>query len=792
MPIGFDGKHGSFDNCVSHFTNKVNKRTGKNFTSEEASKVCGKMQSRQEKQNKFCAFGKLQLKDDDKDFYVSGYVATSHPDRAAEGEFVGDIIPKPTLQKIVDQINNRYKPEAGAVSERHDYIRQKNMDLPLAGVAVGPASLVQLEDGEWGAHVETILSKTNPRYEEVKTNVEQGVYPGFSIEYENDNFIPTIKEGKKYRQLMDIDLQGFGYANRRNIANPHAEYTSFGYKEIIGVKEKHMYEDDEEDEDKKSKKKKSKGEDKMENKAEEKEFQVSEEEFKAFTAFKEMKVKEAEMDARIKEFAPKIKEAVQVEMKERINQRRPIFSDQEDKVQFKEFDNFKASLARMKEVDEHLGTSIAGAYGIRDSKHAQIVKLQYKEAGRLADALMAKGVNVWKNFKESSWAGYKPMDLTPTEDQKSIGLMEESHTGRIQMKEFFYVDTSNRFANIQTKALDIASNAGAQVDTNLANTSWTYGSYFLSPVELNDIFSPVIVNQLNDRMTTWGILTKEDHSGRSQIQFRARTKRNTTAGGYSEGTNWVYGTDFSGQVGLDKFQQPFAYYGARLALTGPARQLALAPGGLGNRWAVEIEFSTLDLQRSLNLGVIGTGAGTAENASLGFEGLFLGTTGTLYGKSLATYGTLRSHTKNESAARVDINELRFMLERVQTGTGSGTSEVFSNSGVGDLVYICHHTQERFIKSLIQDMQRLIPTSARAGFEGRIEIDGVPVFTDYTMNTDDIFLINLRNTKLGINLPPTVMPLPVTADAEAALIKIYWNLYSDAPGNNFWASNFATT
>ena len=87
---------------------------------------------------------------------------------------------------------------------------------------------------------------------------------------------------------------------------------------------------------------------------------------------------------------------------------------------------------------------------------------------------------------------------------------------------------------------------------------------------------------------------------------------------------------------------------------------------------------------------------------------------------------------------------------------------------------------------------MIPTSARAGFEGQVEFDGVPFVPDKDINDDDVFLINVANTKIGMNLPPTLEPLPVTADAQAAHIKTYFNLYSEAPGNNYWAHTFATS
>ena len=223
------------ESCVSGISG-TNKRTGEPYTKSEKIAICKSQVMG--KENKFCGFGKIQIKEDEKDYHVSGYVATSHPDRAESEGFAGDIIPKNTLQKITEQINNRYKPQAGAVSESHDWLKQGDASLPIAGVTTGQASLQQLTDGEWGVFVDTVLSKTNPRYEEVKTNIEQGVYPGFSIEYMTKNFIPTQKEGKNYRMLTDIDTEGFGFANRRIIANPHAEITSFGYKEIMPLIEK--------------------------------------------------------------------------------------------------------------------------------------------------------------------------------------------------------------------------------------------------------------------------------------------------------------------------------------------------------------------------------------------------------------------------------------------------------------------------------------------------------------------------------------------------------------------------
>ena len=844
MPISFDGKKGEFSACVAHFT-------GKGKTPDQARKICGTLQAKQEKEHKFCTFGKLQLKELKEDFHVSGFVATSHPDRAIseDGQFAGDIIPKSTLQKVVTDINNQYKPQAGALSERHDHLKG-DPDAPIAGVTVGQATLEELPDGEWGVKVDTILSKTNPRFEDVKTNIEQGVYPGFSIEYTNTEFVPTEKEGKMYRMLTSLDTEGIGYANRRKIANPHAEYTDFGYKEIKNTKVNEMEDieikalNDIQEEKKKAeeaKKKKKKGDNTMkkeeaqkivdEMKGKErkeieakliesevpeamikellpvegedptppadpkpagegtKEHSVSAEEYDLLTKFKEAQAKDAE----IKRIQPLVDAGIKAELKERGWSEAPILTSEDGKPEFKEFNDYVTpEKVRMKEFDDAMAKRDIKANTPRlQGVYQSTIDQQYKEAGRLAGSFIEKGLDVYGTWIRKGIQPQPPADLVPF-PQRNLGDKSayKEVNNRLEAKEFY------RLQNVEMKAgggLGVTNASNANL--NLADSNWTYGSYFLSPVELNDIFQPVLVNQLNDQTTTFGSLTKEDWSGRSQIQFRARTGRNSTVGGYAEGVNLTYGTDFTGNVGRDKFQQPFSYYRVLLAVTGQAQRLAQSPGGIGDVWADEIKWSGVDLLAGtggLNLALIGTGAGTSESTSLGFEGLILGTTGTLYGKALSGNATLRSHKENMNSVRIKLDQLRKMIRDVSTGTGTGASQIHSNSRLGDLAFYCHHLQRDFVKGLIQDMQRLVPTSARVGFEGEVEFDGVPIRADRQMDTDDIFLINHAHTKIAMNLPPTLEPLPVTADAQAAHIKTYWNLYSDAPGNNYWAHTFATS
>lgn len=758
MPEKLDSIHKSI---VKSLSGKTNPKTKKPYTEQEMWAIAQAQYKKSEgKENKFCPFGILETKEDEQNFHAAGFVATNHPDRACADGFEGDIIPINTLHKIAEQINNRYNPEAGAVSESHDWIKSKTPEMPLAGVVFGPAEVKPTPDGRMGVFVDTIISKTNPRYEQVKTNIEQGVYPGFSIEYDTNDFSSVLLDGKPYRQLDDITMRGFGFANRRLIANPHAEIVEYGFKEIVEQKEEHKPVPEKPED----KSKELQGENKME--------EVKKEGVKEIPSMKEVSNEEYDLlqkfkaDEIAKKEAIRINGLVEAQIKEMVGKSIPSLNvnPQLKVTQFKEIQDHPYHLAnaRMKELDVPMQSNEH-----RKFLHRQIVNLQYKEAAKMANGLIANGAPLFNNWLAQSFSGELYL--------KNKNVQEVAN--RLEIKE-------TALHNIEMK-----SGEGLQMDTNLAHASWTYGSYYQSPVELNDIYGQALVNQLNDQTVTWGKLTKEDWSGRSQIQIRARTGRNSTAGGYAEGANLTYASSFTGTVGRQKFQQPFCYYRVLVAVTGQEIAFARAPGGIGDIWADEIKWSGADLQRVLNQAIIGTGDGTSESTSLGFEGLILGTTSTLYGKSIATYTTLKSH-KESCSGRIDLDQIRKMIDYCQAGDGSTITN--SNANKADLVVFTSFTQRRFLYSLIQSMQRTVPTSARVGYEGEPEIDGVPIFADPHINADDVFMIDTAHTKIGINVPPTIEALPVTADAKAAQIKIYFNLYSDAPSNNYWAYGFATS
>jgi len=252
MPISFDGKTGDFGACVAHFVSK-----GK--SKESASSMCGSIEKRQQKQLKIIPIkSNIAFKEEKGEFYSEGFIATTHQDKE------GDILSEHAIHTIVDQINNPHTPDAGVASDRHDWIKEQNPDLPIAGRAIS-ADVRDTGDGHTGAYVKTHHHKFHPEFDEIKYNVEHDYYPGYSIEFET----LADHEVENGRVIDDLNLAGYGFANARLIANPYAEIVASGYKEMMSVDSVKALHHTRQDIKKTTKKKKNnKGDNKMKNEKE--------------------------------------------------------------------------------------------------------------------------------------------------------------------------------------------------------------------------------------------------------------------------------------------------------------------------------------------------------------------------------------------------------------------------------------------------------------------------------------------------------------------------------------------
>ncbi len=732
MPIG---PFKDFADCVG-----AQKRKGK--SDESARKICGALEkvSKKNKELKFFP-SNIVLKEIEKTFFSEGFIATTHPDRAADEStgIKGDILSEKVIDKIVNVLNNPSKeghPEATQVSYRHDWILEDNADLPPAGINIS-AEKKQTDDGHWGVYVTTEHAKTFPEKEKLIYDIDKKIIPGYSIEYNSTNDEIIDYNGDSYRFIDDIEFSGYGFANGRKIANPQAEITATGYKEMVasfkqkkskinkGVEK--MKENKEEETSEKPKDEEDKPEEKPdgEDPAEEK----PKEEKKEEPAKEEEKAEEKESKSLKKEVKESVlKEQIKKEVLQEMKEGKPMINNQ--KTEIKEIKEY---------TDAVIGKEIDGK--IKKASMEQ----QWKEAAKLHNFLDSKG------------------GISYTSSPNSTGLSFEIKENKLELKD---LETDTNYAGAQTAFVSILT---------------AYEQY---PAELNAIYQPVVINQLNDVTSVWNVLPKDDFSTASVINFRVRDGRNTTAGGYTEATARTFITlgNFSGNVGRTKYNLHFSYYRVLVSVTGPMIALANSVGGLGDVFSMEVRDSTVDLMQVLEAGLVGAGDGTAEDASLGFEKLII-TSGNLYGKDVTSKTLLAAAGVDVmSSAAITLKKMREMID------GSRAN----GARVEDLSFFCHFTQERFIKALIQDMQRIVPTSARVGFTGNIEFDGVPVFASQNLNTDDLFLVDIVHTRIAIKVAPTLEMFGKNADAVTGQIKTYWNLYSTRPNLNYWINGLATS
>ncbi len=636
---------------------------------------------------------------------------------------VGDMVPKSTLDSWATQINEN-KTETATVSIHHD-----RDDVNL--IAMGEnAKVEKLDDGEFGLWVETHYNKTHPDFEDTKYQIDKDFITNYSIEYNTDDNNTTHKEqiNGEWVRVLDptTELVGYGLASPRTAVNKEAKL----YKEIIKINKTQEVNKMDKKEDEKTveeeKKEETETPEKTEDKTEEKPEEKKEE------AKSEEKAEEEEGESKEKiEIKEKVIQAmIKKEVKEMIKEQ-PLVNETKEKIEVKEINDYTTALKEG---------------GISE---------QYRAAGRLHTFLESKG-GIKNTFGIGSTS--MPFECKEAKDGRQIIELKAADKGHIIPDNF----------------------TGAQ-------TTWAniYANYEQYPAELNAIYQPVIVNHLNDAITTFNLLEKVDFSNAPTITFIARDSRNTDVGGYTEATAVLSMThlDFDGHVGKLKCQQIFSYYKADVSVSGPFIALNQGQGGIGDVYADEIKWSTVDLMKDINQAILGTGDGSAEDAALGFEQLFQNSGTTLYGRAVNTYTTLKSAGyDNMSGAAITLKKMRAMIR----------ASVQNGAREQDLVFICDHLQNDFVKGLIQDMQTITPTSGRVGFIGTLELDGVPIFKDVDCNNDDLFLTDVAHTKIGMKLPPTYEELGKQGDSRRGIIKTYFNLYSTAPNHNYWIYGLATS
>ena len=602
MPIAFDGKHGEFSECVTHFMSKENNRTGKNFTKEESNKVCGSLQAKQESKS-YLFSDSISLKSDGKKWYLEGAVAAGNRD------LVNDVVELSALQQLVNDWNNFPK----ALGYWHTEIVNGKPELVPIGTSV--AGTWKIENGK--AKGQFLLNDNLSIWDELRGSIDDGHLNALSIEHKPiDFYFVETPEGTE-RHITKWDTIGAGLTGRP--INTDCLISDFYAKSLtFETKTEHDMEECPECKKKMPKeemaehKKKHEGEKNMEteNKGQENV------EVKAidFEKLGRETYEKQQKDAKLTEYKALAMEAIKAELKS-IKDKEPYINPAQ-KFMEEEQTPFDAELKAWRDTVQDPNASLFAKYDV---------------AGKLHDALDAYGINNRGSMSSGS-ARWKKRAIT----------LGGPNNNKWQVKGFEF------------KA-QLASDTNKISDTD----------YYQNAAELNDVYGPVILDHLNQRTTYYGLLRKLSVAdiGSDRYGFRIRTGRIVGAGGDTSTYNYAEGATLTGQSSTKiKVQAPFMEYAVVLQVSGLME--AESRGSIGSAFAKEVQLGTADLLKGMNVDLLGTAVGfTAGGKVTGLQ--VFGEDGTtyanLYGHARATYttlqGNLRAQTGSPNITKVLLRQI---------------------------------------------------------------------------------------------------------------------------------------
>ena len=662
--------------------------------------------------SRFCIVNGFEFKTLDDGLKVpQGYIATTHLDSgffdASKGAYIRDKIDVSTLNSWADEINAG-NPRANKMSVNHNRVPH------VAGrMTEGTARVDILSDGEYGLFVQTPTDKTREDSESIDSRIDNRFLDSYSIEFTTKNPVT----GEYYSNAVN-EVERDGYIERTLLPGTFLEGATYASQPMnenaVMMKEIQM-----------SKEQGMEDISKMESKTEVKEKIETKE---VIAEPVKVEAKMSQSDADLIAFAKETKQK-QADDKAKLEMKESIMAE------------VKSSLLTAK-VETKAQNTGAGSENVETKEFVEYksmfkpeskltIKSQLKIAGKMAEELgLFKG------------------------EMKSVKPINRTLSGGYKLDMVDLSTKSKYTQGIEMKGLGITTNQNTDTD------------YLLSTAELSDVFDPIINNILNQKTTTWNILTKEDWSGRNSnnITFKLKIAANSTAGAYTGNAVNL------GNVNRIKYQTKMKKYSVGFEIDGDLDAVSDAV-------QMEVSDGADDLMSVINLALYSeVGLETAAGV-IGFEYITdqAGNT-TLYNEPRTQANGLASTTTadnyiNGASADLSITNLR-AAKRKSVGT--------EGADLNQVVFFGSFVQGDKLRSIYDSAQRLIPTSSRFGFEGMMSFDSIPFFEDKDCNDDDVFLIDLATHKIGIFVPPTVIMLGIDSDSTKGFIKTYFATYNSAP------------
>lgn len=294
-----------------------------------------------------------------------------------------------------------------------------------------------------------------------------------------------------------------------------------------------------------------------------------------------------------------------------------------------------------------------------------------------------------------------------------------------------------------------------------------------SRAELNDIFLPLIENQLNDKTTLWGLMPKKQNNGGDYVRFRSRTARNASAASYAETD-----TITTGNTTRKKNSTPIKLVKAGWEVTG-LMQVSSMQAGIGDILAEEIKDATLDFQSAINVQMFGDGTGNGGLDLLGLK--ILVDDGVLFA---TIYGVNRTLAGNEYLkATVDSATPLAGLTLTKLRDAFAAVEI-KGAKKRDLAIVTTYAIKDKILGLMDAAQRIISTDPRLGFEGIPTFDGVPIYADKDCTAAHLYVLDMSTFGVYISQSPAIEELPSSKDSRSGYIKMYAEFICTQPENNY--------
>ena len=116
----------------------------------------------------------------------------------------------------------------------------------------------------------------------------------------------------------------------------------------------------------------------------------------------------------------------------------------------------------------------------------------------------------------------------------------------------------------------------------------------------------------------------------------------------------------------------------------------------------------------------------------------------------------------------------------------------NGADTSQLIFVCDQIQRNKILGLLDPIQRINSTSARAGFEGLLTFDGIPIFADDQCNDGYLYLFPKDKYYAAVLQAPTIEQKPETGDFKQAFIKTYFAVVCENPNQVYKVTGLLTT